>query len=205
MAKFTGSRGKLTRRFGENIFDSPKFDKVLQRRNYKSGQHGPGFKRKDTDYGIHLKEKQKLRYTYGVLERQFKNYFEKADKMSGITGENLLQMLEARLDNVVFRMGFARTRPQARQLVNHGHVVVNGRKVDIPSYQVKPGDKVEIKEKSRTLSAIIDAIDSRSGAATYPWIEVDIEKFAGEFKALPKREEIPVNIDDRLIIEFYSK
>jgi len=205
MAKIIESRGKLTRKFGENIFESPKYDKILQRRNYKPGQHGPGFRKKISDYAVHLNEKQKLRYMYGILERQFRNYFQKADAMKGVTGENLLQLLERRLDNVVFRMGFARTRAQARQLVNHGHIEVNNKKVNIPSFLLRPGDRITVKEKSRTNPTLVEAINSRSGSAVYSWIDVDIDKFAGEFKAIPIREEIPVNIDDRLIVEYYSK
>lgn len=205
MAKFTGPKGKIVRRFGENIYGNPKFDRLLEKRNYPPGQHGNGgkFRRRISDYGIHLKEKQKLRYTYLILERQFRNYFAKADKMKGVTGANLLILLERRLDTVVYRMGFARTIMQSRQFVNHGHIVVNGRKVDIPSFLVKPGDVVEVKEKSRNMLAIQEAMDA--SANPYTWLEVDKEKFMGTYLELPLREQIPVNIDERLIVEYYSK
>ena len=205
MAKFTGPKGKIVRRFGENIYGNPKFDRLLEKRNYPPGQHGNGgkFRRRISDYGVHLKEKQKLRYTYLILERQFRNYFSKADKMTGMTGVNLLQLLERRLDTVVYRMGFARTIMQSRQFVNHGHFQVNGRKVDIPSFLVKPGDLVEVKMKSRNMLAIQEAMDA--SANPYTWLEVDKEKFMGTYLELPLREQIPVNIDERLIVEYYSK
>jgi small subunit ribosomal protein S4 len=205
MAKFTGPKGKIVRRFSENIYGNPKFDRLLEKRNYPPGQHGNGgkFRRRISDYGIHLKEKQKLRYTYLLMERQFRNYFAKADKMQGMTGVNLLQLLEKRLDTVVYRMGFARTIMQARQFVNHGHIKVNGKKVDIPSFLVKQGDVVEIKEKSRNMIAIQEAMDS--SADVYPWLQVEREKFMGTFMDIPLREQIPVNIDERLIVEYYSK
>ena len=205
MAKFIGPKGKIVRRFSENIYGNPKFDRLLEKRNYPPGQHGNGrrFRRRVSDYGIHLKEKQKLRYTYLLLERQFRNYFAKADKMKGITGVNLLQLLERRLDTVIFRMGFARTIMQARQFVNHGHIVVNGRKVNIPSFLVKPGDVIEIKEKSRNMIAIQEAMDA--SASVYPWLNVEKEKFMGTYLDIPLREQIPVTIDERLIVEYYSK
>ncbi len=207
MAKFTGPKGKIARRFGENIFGSPKYDKLLEKRNYPPGQHGNSgsFRKRLSDYGVHLVEKQKLRYTYGVLEKQFRNYFKKADKMKGITGENLLKFLERRLDNVVFRLGFARTRMQARQFVNHGHIRVNGRKVDIPSFLCSPGDVIEIREKSRKMPALLEAMEGSMGVAAYGWLELDADNFKGTFIEVPAREQIPVNIDERLIVEFYSK
>jgi len=205
MAKFTGPKGKIVRRFSENIYGNPKFDRLLEKRNYPPGQHGNGgkFRRRVSDYGIHLREKQKLRYTYLLLERQFHNYFAKADKMEGMTGVNLLQLLERRLDTVIYRMGFARTIMQARQFVNHGHIKVNGRKVDIPSFLVKQGDVVEIKEKSRNMIAILEAMDA--SASVYPWLQVEREKFMGTYLDIPLRDQIPVNIDERLIVEYYSK
>ncbi len=207
MARYTGPKGKIARRFGENIWGAPKYDKLLEKRNYPPGDHGnsKGFKKRLSDYGIHLQEKQKLRYTYGVLEKQFRNYFKKADKMAGVTGENLLQILERRLDNVIFRMGFARTRMQSRQFVNHGHVKVNGRKVDIPSFLVSPGDVVEIKEKSRSLTAIQEALEMNQEVSMFTWLEVDADKFQGKFIEVPAREQIPIIIDERLIVEYYSK
>jgi len=205
MAKFTGPKGKIVRRFSENIYGNPKFDRLLEKRNYPPGQHGNGgkFRRRVSDYGIHLREKQKLRYTYLLLERQFHNYFAKADKMQGMTGVNLLQLLERRLDTVIYRMGFARTIMQSRQFVNHGHIKVNGRKVDIPSFLVKQGDVVEIKEKSRNMIAILEAMDA--SASVYPWLQVEREKFMGTYLDIPLRDQIPVNIDERLIVEYYSK
>ncbi|MCF7912852.1 MAG: 30S ribosomal protein S4 [Candidatus Cloacimonetes bacterium] len=205
MAKFTGPKGKIVRRFSENIYGNPKFDRLLEKRNYPPGQHGNGgkFRRRVSDYGIHLREKQKLRYTYLLLERQFHNYFAKADKMEGMTGVNLLQILERRLDTVIYRMGFARTIMQSRQFVNHGHIKVNGKKVDIPSFLVKQGDVMEIREKSRNMIAILEAMDA--SASVYPWLQVDREKFMGTYLDIPLREQIPVNIDERLIVEYYSK
>jgi len=205
MAKFTGPKGKIVRRFSENIYGNPKFDRLLEKRNYPPGQHGNGgkFRRRVSDYGVHLKEKQKLRYTYLLLERQFHNYFTKADKMEGMTGVNLLQLLERRLDTVIYRMGFARTIMQARQFVNHGHIKVNGRKVDIPSFLVKQNDVVEIKEKSRNMIAILEAMDA--SASVYPWLQVERENFTGTYLDIPLRDQIPVNIDERLIVEYYSK
>ncbi|MCF7919716.1 MAG: 30S ribosomal protein S4 [Candidatus Cloacimonetes bacterium] len=205
MAKFTGPKGKIVRRFSENIYGNPKFDRLLEKRNFPPGQHGNGgkFKRRVSDYGLHLMEKQKLRYTYLILEKQFRNYFAKADRMAGATGVNLLQLLERRLDTVVYRMGFARTIMQSRQFVNHGHIKVNGRKVDIPSFLVKPNDIVEVKEKSRNMLAIQDAMDA--SANPYSWLQVDKERFTGTFLELPVREQIPVNIEERLIVEYYSK
>ncbi|MCD4828768.1 MAG: 30S ribosomal protein S4 [Candidatus Cloacimonetes bacterium] len=203
MARYTGSKAKLCRRFGENIFETPKYDKILEKRKYPPGDHGQKFRRKISDYGIHLREKQKLRFMYGLMEKQFRLYFSKADKMKGVTGENLLQLLERRLDNVVFRMGFAVTRPQARQFVNHGHITVNGRKVDIPSFLVKEGDVIKVRAKSRTMKQIQEAVDITSPACD--WIEVDKEKLEGTFTRIPLREQIPVNVDERLIVEFYSQ
>ncbi len=207
MARYTGPKAKICRKFGENIFGTPKYDRILQKKNYAPGQHGNGkrFRKKMSDYGIHLKEKQKLRYTYCLMEKQFFNYYTKAEKMAGVTGENLLQILERRLDNAVYRMGFAVTRMQSRQFVNHGHILVNGKRVDIPSYLLKPGDVVEIKEKSRSCSAIVDAMDMTSLTSPYSWLTVEKDKFKGEFVAIPAADEIPVNVDVRLIVEFYSK
>ena len=204
MARYTGPKAKLCRKFGENIIGSPKYDKILEKRNYRPGQHGQAMRRRVTDYGIHLLEKQKLRYTYGVLEKQFRNYFKKADKMKGVTGENLLKLLESRLDNIVYRMGFGRTRMQARQFVNHGHIQVNGRKVNIPSFLVKPGDIVSIREKSKTMTFIHEALEANKGSQ-YEWLEVNTDAMEGKVIAIPTREQIPVVIDERLIVEYYSK
>ncbi len=203
MARYTESKAKLCRRFGENIFEIPKYDKILEKRKNPPGQHGQSFRHKVSDYGIHLREKQKVRFMYGIMEKQFRRYFEMADRMKGVTGENLLQLLERRLDNVVYRMGFAVTRPQARQFINHGHLTVNGRKVDIASYLLKEGDVVAVAAKSRNCTQIKEAADITSSA--YEWIEVDKEKLEGKFLRVPVREQIPVNVDERLIVEFYSQ
>jgi small subunit ribosomal protein S4 len=161
-------------------------------------------KHRTSDYGVHLNEKQKLRFTYGVLERQFRNYFQKADKMTGVTGENLLKILECRLDNIVYRMGFGRTRMQARQFINHGHIQVNGKKVDIPSYIVKTDDIISIREKSKAMTFIHEALEANKGSQ-YEWLEVNIDRMEGKVLSIPTREQIPVIIDERLIVEFYSK
>ncbi|MBN2830595.1 MAG: 30S ribosomal protein S4 [Candidatus Cloacimonetes bacterium] len=207
MARYTGPKAKICRKFGENIYGTPKYDRILQKKNYAPGQHGNtrGFRKKMSDYGIHLKEKQKLRHIYCLLEKQFFNYYEKAEKMAGVTGDNLLQILERRLDNTVYRMGFAVTRMQARQFVNHGHIFVNGKCVDIASYLLKPGDVVEIKEKSRSIKAIVDAMDMTSLTSPYSWLKVEKDKFKGEFATIPVADEIQINVDVRLIVEFYSK
>jgi len=205
MARYTGPKAKLCRRFGENLFGTAKYDRILKERSFPPGQHGKSFRRKTSDYGTHLLAKQKLRLTYGLLERQFKNYFEKAAKMQGVTGDNLLQLLERRLDNVVFRLGFALTRMQARQFVNHGHIEVNGKKVDIPSFLVKPGDTIQVREKSRSISTIRDAADSTEHTSPYTWLSVNKENLSGQFLSIPAAADIPTTVDIRLIVEFYSK
>lgn len=205
MARYTGPKAKLCRRFGENIFGAPKYDRILEKRRYPSGQHGRSFHKKPSDYGIHLREKQKLRLTYGLLEKQFRNYFFKSERMKGVTGDNLLIILERRLDNVVYRLGFAQTRMQARQFVNHGHMLVNGKPVDIPSYLLKPGDVIEVTQKSRSMKALVDAMDITGSSSAYPWLDVDKSMFKGQFVNYPAAENIPVNVDVRLIVEFYSK
>ncbi len=205
MARYTGPKAKLCRRFGENIFGTAKYDKILGKRKYPSGQHGRNMRRKMSDYGIHLKEKQKMRSTYCLLEKQFRNYFFKADKMAGVTGDNLLIMLERRLDNAVYRLGFASTRMQARQFVNHGHILVNGKKVDIPSFLCKAGDIIEVRPKSKGISMIKDAIEASEASSPYSWLTVDKENMRGQFETLPPVNEIPNTVDLRLIVEFYSK
>ncbi len=205
MARYTGPRGKLCRKFGENIYGSAKYDKILNKRKFPPGEHGRRRRRKASDYLIHLKEKQKLRNIYCLLEKQFKNYFVKAAKMAGVTGDNLLQLLERRLDNTVYRLGFATTRMQARQFVNHGHFMVNGKKVDIPSYLLKPGDQIEVKPKSKGMSILSEVIESTESSSPYPWLTVDKENMRGEFVNIPSAEEIPNTVDLRLIVEFYSK
>ena len=201
MARYIGPKTKIARKFGEPIFGE---DKVLQRRNFPPGQHGQNKRRKTSEYGIQLREKQKAKYTYGVLEKQFRNLFSKASRLKGITGVILLQLLESRLDNVVYRLGVAPTRAAARQLVLHKHVTVNGAVVNIPSYEVKPGDVVGVREKSKSLEVIADAL-AGFNHSKYPWIEWDESLKAGKFLHLPEREDIPENIKEQLIVELYSK
>ncbi len=177
---------------------------AVERRNYPPGQHGQG-RQKMTEYGKQLREKQKVRRLYGVLEHQFRRYFEEADRRKGVTGENLLQILECRLDNVVYRMGFAVSRAQARQLVRHGHILVNGRKVDIPSYQVKAGDTVTVREKSRNIAFIHEALQALESRGAPRWIEVDPKAFQGVVKELPQRDDVTIPIEEHLIVELYSK
>jgi len=200
MARYRGPKQKLARRFKEPIFGP---SKSLERKPYGPGQHGNSRRRKESEYAVQLKEKQKAKYTYGLLERQFRNLFEKASRKKGITGENLLKFLEARLDNVVYRLGFARTRRQSRQLVNHGHVMVNGRVSNIPSHQLRPGDIVEIRPKSQNLEAVREAADRNR--RSFPFLEVDREQLKGKFLDYPERQDIPENIREQLIVELYSK
>ena len=201
MARYTGPKSKIARRFGEPIFGA---DKVLSKKNYAPGQHGNNRRRKTSEYGVMLAEKQKAKYTYGVLEKQFRNTFKKADSAPGITGEVLLQNLEARLDNVVYRLGIAPTRAAARQLVLHRHIVVNGSVVNIASYSVKPGDVVGVREKAKSLEVIADAL-AGFNHSKYPWIEWDEATKSGKFLHVPAREDIPENIKEQLIVELYSK
>lgn len=205
MARYTGPKAKVCRKFGENIFGTTKYDKILNKRKFPAGQHGKNMRRKLSDYGVHLREKQKMRYTYCLLEKQFRNYFVKAAKMAGVTGENLLVMLERRLDNTVYRLGFATTRMQARQFVNHGHFMVNGKKVDIPSYLLKAGDIIEVRPKSRGMEMLKDAMDRTESSSPYSWLSVDKENMRGQFVTIPPASEIPNTVDLRLIVEFYSK
>jgi small subunit ribosomal protein S4 len=202
MARYTGPRTRIARKFGEPIFGS---DKNFDRKNYPPGQHGQTKKRKKvSEYGVQLREKQKAKYTYGILERQFRNTFEKATQSKGVTGEVLLQMLEARLDNVVFRLGVAPSRAAARQLVSHRHITVNGDVVNVPSYQLKPGDIVGVREKSKSLEAITNSMETRS-YSKLSWLEWDDAQMAGKFMNMPERSEIPENIKEQLIVELYSK
>lgn len=201
MARYTGPKTKIARKFGEPIYGP---DKVLAKRNFPPGQHGQNKRRKTSEYGVQLREKQKAKYTYGVLEKQFRNLFEKASSMKGITGEILLQLLESRLDNVAYRLGLARTRAAARQIVLHRHVTVNGQVVNIPSYQVKPGDVVAVREKSKSLEVINDNL-AGFNHTKYPWIEWDESLKGGKFLHVPAREDIPENIKEQLIVELYSK
>jgi small subunit ribosomal protein S4 len=201
MARYTGPRTKIARKFGEPIFGP---DKVLSKKNYPPGQHGNSRKRKTSEYGIQLREKQKAKYTYGVLEKQFRKMFDKASRSKGITGEVLLQLLESRLDNVVFRLGLAPTRAAARQLVSHRHVVIDGKIVNIPSCSVKPGQTVGIREKSKSLEVIADAL-AGFNHSKYPWIEWEQSSLAGKLLHLPERTDIPEEIKEQLIVELYSK
>lgn len=201
MARYIGPKSKIARKFGEPIFGP---DKVLSKKNYPPGQHGNGRRKKSSEYGIQLREKQKAKYMYGVLEKQFRNMFEKALSSRGITGEVLLQLLESRLDNVVFRLGLAPTRSAARQLVSHRHIVVDGQVVNIPSYTLKPGQVVGVREKSKSLEVIAEAL-SGFNHSKYPWLEWDNSSMTGKFLHIPEREDIPENIKEQLIVELYSK
>ena len=202
MAKYIGPKTKLARRFGEPIYG---VDKYLERKNYPPGMHGLNRKRKkQSGYAIQLNEKQKAKYTYGVLERQFALYFQKAQRKKGVTGVILLQMLESRLDNVVFRMGLAPTRAAARQLVGHKHITVNERVVNIPSFGIKQGDIVGVRERSKSLEVITEALEGNK-VSRYPWIEWDSTTKTGKFINVPQRDEIPENIKEQLIVELYSK
>ena len=202
MARYTGPKTKIARKFGEPIFGS---DKYFEKRNYPPGMHGANSRRKKvSEYGTQLKEKQKAKYTYGVLERQFRKTFDLARRKEGVTGLILMQLLESRLDNVVYRLGIAPTRAAARQLVNHCHIVVNGSVLSIPSYLVKVGDVVGVREKSKSLEVVTNSLEGRQGS-NFAWLEWDAEKMCGKFMNYPAREEIPENINEQLIVELYSK
>ena len=201
MARYIGPKSRIARRFGEAIFGP---DKVLDKRNYAPGQHGVNRRKKSSEYGLQLAEKQKAKYTYGVLERQFRLLFAQASRSKGITGEILLQLLESRLDNVVYRLGIAPTRAAARQLVSHRHITVDGKVLNIPSYQVKPGQVVAVREKAKSLEVINASLEGFNHSK-YPWIEWNEVDKAGKFLNLPQREEIPENIKEQLIVELYSK
>jgi len=202
MARYRGPKSKIARRFRDPIFGP---DKSLERRNYGPGQHGPSKRRggKQSEYAIQLGEKQKAKYTYGILERQFANMFEKASRMKGITGENLLQLCETRLDNTVFRLGISPTRRGARQLVSHKHITVNGEVVNIPSFTLRIGDVVGVREKSKSLEAITGSLTASN--KTFDWLDWDSSSMSGKLLNLPAREMIPENIREQLIVELYSK
>lgn len=203
MARYTGPKTKKARALGEPIFG---FDKAFERKKYGPGQHGNTRKRKqNSDYSLQLKEKQKAKYTYGVLERQFRNLFKKANRKSGVTGVLLLQMLESRLDNVVFRMGIAPTRNAARQLVSHKHIVLNGVVNNIPSCMVRPGDVIAVRGKSQGLLVVKDNVGAKGNSGKYGWIEFSSDKMEGKFMEIPERDQIPENINEQLIVELYSK
>ncbi|PZN11550.1 MAG: 30S ribosomal protein S4 [Bacillota bacterium] len=201
MARYTGPKHAMCRRVGRPLCGSPKCPAL--KRPYPPGQHGPGRRQKLSEYGRRLLEKQKLRFMYGVLERQFRRYFERAQRARGNTGERLLQLLETRLDNLVYRLGFAPTIWAARQLVVHGHIQVNGRKVDRPSYQVRPGDVIAVREKSRRIPMIQESLESAQRVPDY--LSVEPEKFQGTLLRVPARDEIPVDVEESLIVEFYSR
>ena len=205
MAKSSVPRGKLVRKFGENIFGNEKISKILERKNYPPGQHGQSRRRRPSNYAMQLREKQKMKYAYGLLERQFRNFFEKAEKMQGETGVNLLQLLERRLDNVVYRLGFSTTRSAARQLVNHRHLTVNGKIVNIPSYILKIGDVVQIREKSRKMSVIHDSVKRIRGDLDIPWLKLDKGSLSGSFEQIPEREHLDSMFNVQLVVELYSK
>lgn len=202
MARYRGPKSKVARRFSEPIFGP---DKALERKSYPPGMHGPNRRRgKQSEYAVQLAEKQKAKYTYGILERQFAKMFDRASRKMGITGEILLQLCEARLDNVIYRMGVAPTRRAARQLVNHRHVTVNGEIVNIPSYSLRPGDKVGVRERSKSLEVVTDSLAGASTKKT-DWIEFDRSEMVGTYIQHPTREQIPENIKEQLIVELYSK
>lgn len=200
MARYTGPSWKLSRRLGISLSGT---GKELEKRPYAPGQHGPNQRKKLSEYGLQLQEKQKLRHMYGVNERQFKNVFVKAGKMKGKHGENFMILLEQRLDNLVYRLGLARTRRQARQLVNHGHILVDGKRVDIPSYKVVPGQVISVREKSRNLDIIKDSVEATNFVPEY--VSFDADKLEGTFTRLPERSELPAEINESFIVEFYSR
>ena len=201
MARYTGPTSKIARRFAEPIFGP---DKALNKKNYPPGQHGRGRRKKQSEYAVQLMEKQKVKYMYGMLEKQFENLFHKAAALPGITGDNLLALLEGRLDNTVYRLGIASTRRAARQLVGHKHITVNGEVVNIPSYHLRPGDIVAVREKSKSLEAIITSLSVRN-SRQFSWLEWDGKELAGKFVVAPSRELIPEKITEQLIVELYSK
>lgn len=205
MAKVTTPKGKLVRKFGENIFGNPKYDKLLNRKPYAPGQHGQSRRSKLSNYGIQLQEKQKIKFMYGLLEKQFKLTFQKADKMEGETGTNMLQILESRLDNIVYRLGFAYSRPAARQLVSHKHFLVNNRVVNIPSYILKPGETIEVRSKSKKMDIIIDSMRRIKGDIDLTWLNIDKAKMKGTFISVPDRDEMQLTVNEQLVVELYSK
>lgn len=201
MARYIGPKSRIARKFGEPIFGP---DKVLSRKNYPPGQHGNSRRRKTSEYGTQLKEKQRAKYTYGVLEKQFRITFDKAARSKGITGEVLLQLLESRLDNVVYRLGLAPTRAAARQLVSHRHIIVDGKLLDIPSYSVKAGQIIGIREKSKSMEVVSESLEGFNHSK-YPWLEWETSTLSGKLLHWPERSDIPENIKEQLIVELYSK
>ena len=205
MAKINTPRGKLVRKFGENIFGNPKYDKLLNRKPYGPGQHAQTRRGKISNYGIQLQEKQKIKFMYGLLEKQFRITFKKAEKLKGETGTNMLQLLESRLDNVVFRLGFAPTRPAARQLVSHRHFLVNGTIVNIPSYVLKPGDNISVRDKSKKMDIILNSIRTIKGDIDLSWLNLDKAKMIGTFLNVPDRDQMNLTVNEQLVVELYSK
>jgi small subunit ribosomal protein S4 len=202
MARYTGPRVRISRRFGVPIFGPTKY---LERRNYGPGMHGPKSRRKTTDYGLGLLEKQKLRYYYGLMERQFRGVYEKALRRRGVTGEQMLQILETRLDNVVFHLGFANTRAAARQMVGHGHIKVNGRKVSISSYSLRVNDAVEVRDNSRSRQMATKNLESATSRAVPDWLSLNREAFKGVVMRIPTRDEIHPIANEQSVVEFYSR
>lgn len=203
MARYTGPRTRLSRRFGVALFGP---SKSLERRNFPPGQHGiRAGRKKKSDYAVALGEKQKLRFQYGILEKQFRGYYEAASRRRGVTGVLMLQMLEMRLDNVCFRLGFGNTRASARQLVNHGHILINGKKVDVPSYQVKPGDKIKISDNEKSRQLALRMMDLTQSVPLVDWLSVDRADMEGTVERVPEREDIDPSVDEQLIVELYSR
>ena len=205
MARYIGPKAKIARKFGENIFGNPKVAKILERKNYRPGQHGQSRRRRLSNYGLQLSEKQKIRYMYGILEQQFRKNFRKAEKMRGETGVNLLQLLESRLDNVVYRLGFAPTRSAARQLISHKHFLVNSKSVNIPSYLISPGDEIQVREKSRKLTVIHDSVKQIRGDLDLPWLSLDKATLSGKVINIPERDQLDPTLKVQLVVELYSK
>ena len=203
MARYTGPRARLCRRLEFPVFESPKFGNI--RKNYPPGQHGQGRRRKLSNYGVQLREKQRIKYLYGILEKQFRNYFQNAVKQQGPTGHNLLIILESRLDNSIYRLGLAPTRSSARQLVNHRHFLVNNRIVNIPSFQLAPGDVVQVRDKSKKLEIFQESMRSIQGDNPKPWLTLDKAKLRGIFDSQPEREQIEEPVEEQLVVELYSK
>jgi len=202
MARYTGPRVRISRRFGLPIYGPSKY---LERRNYPPGVHGPKSRRKQTDYGLGLLEKQKLRYYYGLMERQFRRVYERALKKRGVTGETMLQILETRLDNVVYHLGFANTRPAARQMVTHGHIRVNGRKVNVPSYALKPGDVIEVRDSTVSRQLAGKNLEAATSRAVPDWLSLDKDALKGVVMRLPSRDEIQPIANEQAVVEFYSR
>ena len=205
MAKTNQPRGKLVRKFGENIFGNPKYDRLLNRKPYGPGQHAQSRRGKISNYGTQLQEKQKIKFMYGLLEKQFRITFKKAEKLKGETGTNMLQLLESRLDNVVYRLGFAPTRPAARQMVSHKHFLVNGVIVNIPSYVLKPGDKISVRDKSKKIDIILDSIRTIKGDIDLAWLDLDKGKMTGIYLNVPERDQMNLTVNEQLVVELYSK